>query len=318
MSGAALAIDGLRKTYANGVTALCGVDLNIAAGEVFAILGPNGAGKSTLINIVAQVTAKSAGRVAVMGVDIEAQPQLAKRLVGVTPQEIALDPFFTVRELLINHAGYYGVRKPGPWVDELLQRLDLAKHAHKRTRELSGGMKRRLTVAKSLVHQPPLVILDEPTAGVDVALRHGLWSFIRELHAQGSTVILTTHYLEEAQELAGRVAIINQGALAACDRTENLLADFAARRVEIQWKGENGAAPDVIPVGLQWDAGACRLHGELATDAVSELMRWAGERACQIADLRLEPPRLEDVYLHLTSGAAATAGKQQQEARHAG
>ncbi len=232
----ALRIRQLSKRYARGVVALKAVDLEIEPGSFFAILGPNGAGKSTLINILAQVITKTSGKVTLFGSCIDQHPRESKRLIGFTPQEIALDPYFNVRQLLKNHAGYYGIRNNDPWIDTLLQKLDLAPHADKFTRQLSGGMKRRLTIAKALVHQPKLLILDEPTAGVDVSLRHSLWRFIRELHRSGTTVILTTHYLEEAQELADQVAIIDQGRIIARDRTEKLLERFGARRFEIHLK----------------------------------------------------------------------------------
>nr|CRH06823.1 ABC transporter, ATPase component [Candidatus Magnetococcus massalia] len=299
----ALTIQGLVKRYGNGVLALDGIDLQVAQGELFAILGPNGAGKSTLINIIAQVTGKSEGQVQLFGVDLDRSAQQAKLQVGITPQEIALDPFFTVREVLINHAGYYGERKPHAYVDHLLEQLGLTEHADKRTRQLSGGMKRRLTVAKSLVHKPQLIILDEPTAGVDVALRRDLWAFVRQLHQDGVTVILTTHYLEEAQELAERVAIINQGKLIACERTDKLLATFGSRRIEIQWQ-PGSPEPAALPQGLQWRAEEAQAAGNLKEAAIPELLAWAAQQGGAIRDLRMEPPRLEDVYLQLTGEAS--------------
>ncbi|MEG3640627.1 ABC transporter ATP-binding protein [Magnetococcus sp. PR-3] len=297
----ALLIEGLVKQYQGGIQALKGVELQVEAGEVFAILGPNGAGKSTLINIIAQITAATAGSVAVFGTKLHEDPLTAKRLVGITPQDIALDPFFTVREVLLNHAGYYGFRQADAHIDRLLDRLGLAEHAHKRTRQLSGGMKRRLTVAKSLVHQPPLIILDEPTAGVDVALRRDLWDFVSELHQEGVTVILTTHYLEEAQALAGRVAIINHGQVIACDPMDKLLSTFGARRAAIHWQ-LGIRKPEQLPPGMAWDEAGEVLEGTLAEDALPELLAWAADQGRGIRDLRLEPPRLEDVYLHLTAG----------------
>ncbi|ABK44789.1 ABC transporter related protein [Magnetococcus marinus MC-1] len=299
-TAAALLVEGLVKRYKGGITALDGVDLRVEPGEVFAILGPNGAGKSTLINIVAQITTATAGAVAVFGTALQQDPLATKRLVGITPQEIALDPFFTVREVLVNHAGYYGFRDASAHVERLLERLGLAEHAHKRTRQLSGGMKRRLTVAKSLVHQPPLIILDEPTAGVDVALRRDLWAFVSELHQEGVTVILTTHYLEEAQALAGRVAIINHGRVVRCAPMSQLLNSFGGRRAAIQWQG-GVAKPAQLPVGMQWDVAGEALSGTVDEQALPQLLAWAAEHGHGVRDLRLEPPRLEDVYLQLTA-----------------
>ncbi|MBF0367999.1 MAG: ABC transporter ATP-binding protein [Magnetococcales bacterium] len=294
----ALTIRNLTKRYGRGLTALSGVNLEIETGGLFAILGPNGAGKSTLINIVSQVVHKGEGEVEIFGVSIDREPQRAKMLLGVTPQEIALDPFFSVRDVLHNHSGYYGIRDNGEWIETLIERLDLAHSAHKSSRMLSGGMKRRLTIAKALVHKPKLLILDEPTAGVDVALRHGLWAFVRELHAQGTTVILTTHYLEEAQELADRVAILQDGQVVACDRTEALLESFGNRWFEILLSDSEATFPleaDCEPS----DAGV-RISGSFTPEHSKTLFQWLADQAHRVADVRIERASLEDVFLHLT------------------
>ncbi|MBF0144213.1 MAG: ABC transporter ATP-binding protein [Magnetococcales bacterium] len=297
----ALQIQALDKRYRNGVMALKGIDLTIPAGEFFAILGPNGAGKSTLINIVAQVTRKSAGRVMVFGVDIDREPERAKRLLGFTPQEIGLDPFFTVREVLENHSGYYGIADNRVWIETLIDKLGLTEQADRVSRQLSGGMKRRLTVAKALVHKPRLLILDEPTAGVDVALRHGLWDFVRELHRQGTTIILTTHYLEEAQELAERVAILRAGETLVLDRMVNLLAAFGTRRCEIHLAPGRDRPP--LPPGLSMAADGGTLVGELAGDQLRELFPWLSRHSAEIVDFRIQEPSLEDVFLRLVRGS---------------
>ncbi|MBF0138511.1 MAG: ABC transporter ATP-binding protein [Magnetococcus sp. DMHC-1] len=294
----ALTIVGLAKHYRNGIEALRGIDLEVGRGEFFAILGPNGAGKSTLINIVAQVVTKSSGHVTVFGLSIDKYPQRTRMLLGFTPQEIALDPFFTVREILRHHSGYYGLADNRAWIDELLERLHLAPHADQNSKALSGGMRRRLTIAKALAHKPRLLILDEPTAGVDVALRHSLWDFVRELHRNGTTVILTTHYIEEAQELAERVAILRAGQVAVCDRTPALLDTFGFRRFEILLHTPV-PFPHALAAGNP-DPTGLRLTGEFAVGRSPEFFSWLGTIAGQVADLRIDLPRLEDVFLHLT------------------
>ena len=302
----ALLLRDLTKRYGNGAVALSRISLEIEPGSFVAVLGPNGAGKSTLINILAQVVTKTEGEVEIFGVSIDQHPRRAKRLIGFTPQEIALDPFFNVRQLLHNHAGYYGIRDGGDWIETLLEKLDLAPHAAKLSRQLSGGMKRRLTIAKALVHQPRLLILDEPTAGVDVTLRHSLWRFIRELHRSGMTVILTTHYLEEAQELADRVAIIDKGRIIAWNRTGALLEEFGARRFEIQL-GDGEPVTDLLD-GLAATLEGNRLHGVFTPDTAGRLFSWLDRHAGRVRDIRIEPPNLEEVFLKLTGEPSRATG----------
>ncbi|MBF0455108.1 MAG: ABC transporter ATP-binding protein [Magnetococcales bacterium] len=294
----ALKISQLHKQFSGGVQALENIDLQVEPGEFFAILGPNGAGKSTLINIVAQVVKKSSGSVAVFDCDIDLFPQQAKLLLGYTPQEIALDSFFTSRELLINHSGYYGLGNNLEWIDHLLEQLHLTPYAHRNSKELSGGMKRRLTIAKALVHRPKLLILDEPTAGVDVSLRHSLWRFIQELHQSGTTIILTTHYIEEAQMLADRVAIVQDGRVVACDQTQALLKSFGSRRFEIHL-GEKIDLPDTFGP-LDWREDRMMVSGEYRPETAKGLFSWLADNAHLIHDVRMEPARLEDVFLKLT------------------
>src|SRR6202795_3513678 len=195
----------VEKRY-GALQALAGVSLAVAEGEFFGLLGPNGAGKTTLISVIAGLTRASAGTVRVMGADVIADYRRARRMLGVVPQELVFDPFFSVRETLRLQSGYFGLRRNDAWVDEIIERLDLTDKAHANMRQLSGGMKRRVLVAQALVHKPPVIILDEPTAGVDVELRQGLWRFVRELNQAGHTVVLTTHYLEEAEALCSRIA----------------------------------------------------------------------------------------------------------------
>src|SRR5690606_23725115 len=217
--------------------ALRGVSLSIEQGEFFGLLGPNGAGKTTLISIVAGLTRASSGDATVMGHDVVRDFRAARRALGVVPQELVFDPFFTVRETLRITSGYYGVRRNDDWIDEILANLDLASKAETNMRALSGGMKRRVLVAQALVHRPPVIVLDEPTAGVDVELRQGLWQFVRRLNREGHTIVLTTHYLEEAQELCGRIAMMKQGQIVALDRTESLLRRFSGTQLQLRLSG---------------------------------------------------------------------------------
>lgn len=294
----ALKISNLNKNFSASVLALKGIDLQVESGEFFAILGPNGAGKSTLINIAAQVVKKSSGLVEVFGHSIDDASQQAKLLLGYTPQEIALDSFFTAREVLINHSGYYGIGNNLEWIDHLLEQLHLTPYANRNSKDLSGGMKRRLTIAKALVHQPKLLILDEPTAGVDVALRHTLWKFIQKLHQNGTTIILTTHYIEEAQMLADRVAILRDGQVIACDKTEQLLKSFGSRRFEINLSKEL-SLPDSL-TGVNWSEDRLSVSGEYRPESAEILFSWLTENTQWVVDVRLEPERLEDVFLKLT------------------
>jgi ABC-2 type transport system ATP-binding protein len=216
----------VEKRY-GALRALAGVSLAVEPGEFFGLLGPNGAGKTTLINIIAGLARADAGRVAVLGADVRAEYRRARRLLGVVPQELVFDPFFTVRETLRLQSGYFGLRANDAWIDEVMHHLDLTAKADANMRALSGGMKRRVLVAQALVHKPPVIVLDEPTAGVDVELRQELWQFVRRLNRDGHTIVLTTHYLEEAEEHCQRIAMLKAGRIVALDTTRNLLASFA-------------------------------------------------------------------------------------------
>ena len=219
----AISFKHLTKNYGS-LVALNDVSLDVEEGEFFGLLGPNGAGKTTLISILAGLCRATKGSVEVMGHDVQSDFRSARRLLGIVPQELVFDPFFTVRETLQFQSGYFGIKNNGEWIDEILHHLGLADKANKNMRALSGGMKRRVLVAQALVHRPPVIVLDEPTAGVDVELRQSLWKFISRLNKEGHTIVLTTHYLEEAQELCGRIAMLKKGQIVALDTTANLLA----------------------------------------------------------------------------------------------
>lgn len=219
----AIQIQHAKKTYANGFTALNDVSFNVEEGGFFALLGHNGAGKTTLISAMAGLNRLTSGRILVRGKDVAQEPYAVRHSLGVVPQELVFDPFFTVYEALRFQSGYFGIRHNNAWIDEILHHLGLSDKADTNTRNLSGGMKRRLMVAQALVHKPPVIVLDEPTAGVDVELRRGLWHFMQNLNQNGHTVILTTHYLEEAQNLCSRVAMMKNGKLLALSKTEDLL-----------------------------------------------------------------------------------------------
>lgn len=297
----AIAIAGVRKSYGQTV-ALRGVEFDIGRGEFFGLLGPNGAGKSTLISIIAGLVRADAGRVAVLGHDTEREFRAARRKLGVVPQELVFDPFFTVREMLRIQAGYYGCGKEAwPWIDEMLERLGLADKAVASMRALSGGMKRRVLVAQALVHRPPVVILDEPTAGVDVELRRTLWSFMTDLHAQGTTVVLTTHYLEEAQELCGRIAILDHGAVQVIETTQQLLARHPFRFLRLKL-GDGSALPEALrPLISSRSNGAIELKLEIAKHPIGTVFAALRDAGVVIEDVHTREPDLEDIFVELTA-----------------
>ena len=237
----ALSIKDVRKSYGK-VQALDGVSFDIKQGEFFGLLGPNGAGKTTLISTMAGLSRPDSGTIEVMGHDVEKDFRIARRQLGVVPQELVFDPFFTVRETLRFQSGYFGLRNNDDWIDEIMANLDLTSKAQSNMRSLSGGMKRRVLVAQALVHRPPVIVLDEPTAGVDVELRQSLWQFISRLNQAGHTIVLTTHYLEEAESLCARIAMLKGGRLVALDTTENLLAKHRPAGMAPKVLGDDGAA----------------------------------------------------------------------------
>jgi len=283
--------------------ALRGVTLQVAEGEFFGLLGPNGAGKTTLISIVAGLSRASAGSVAVMGHDVVAEFRAARRALGVVPQELVFDPFFTVRETLRLTSGYYGVRRNDDWIDEILANLDLGSKADANMRTLSGGMKRRVLVAQALVHRPPVIVLDEPTAGVDVELRQTLWGFIRRLNRDGHTIVLTTHYLEEAQELCGRIAMLKQGRVVALDRTSALIRQFAGGRLLLRLaSGSLPAQLEAIASPDESSPGRVAVRIE-RYDQVEPILAALREAGCVIEEMELLHTDLEDVFVRIMQGA---------------
>jgi len=302
MSEAAIEIRGIEKTYQGGKRALEGVTFDVPRGQIFGLLGPNGAGKSTLINILAGLVNKTAGSASIWGFDIDANPRNAKASIGIVNQEILFDPFFTPFETLENQAGLYGVPKAKRRTMELLKAVRLDDKANAYARTLSGGMKRRLMVAKALVHAPPVLVLDEPTAGVDIELRQQLWAFVRELNAQGVTVVLTTHYLEEAEELCDRIAIINHGKLIANQPTRELVNMAQEKLVEVTVDRDIAAAP------LHPSFQKIELKGERVLaityqkDKVNAGQVLAAVQAdgYGIVDVVTREADLEDVFLNLT------------------
>lgn len=302
------------KTYAATKTtpemkALKGVDLLVPRGSVFGLLGPNGAGKSTFINIMAGLVRKTSGTVKIWGRDIDERPRDARAAIGVVPQEIAADPFFTPRESLEVQAGMYGVPPRERRSMELLTALGLADKAEAYVRQLSGGMKRRLMVAKAMTHNPPVLILDEPTAGVDVELRRQLWRYVVELNQKGVTIVLTTHYLEEAQELCDQIAIINKGEVVACEATGDLLGRIDTRAVVVTPEVPVEAAPSLAGFETRLRPGGAFAvtyrTGESSVEQVLAAVRAAG---LSVRDVSTEDPSLEDVFVALTYGAADRAG----------
>jgi ABC-2 type transport system ATP-binding protein len=277
------------------IQALAGVDLVVEAGEFFGLLGPNGAGKTTLISILAGLTRADAGAARVLGHDVVEDYRSARRLLGVVPQELVFDPFFTVRETLEIQSGYFGIRDNDDWIDEILHHLDLTARAETNMRALSGGMKRRVLVGQALVHKPPVIVLDEPTAGVDVELRQSLWAFIRKLNRDGHTIILTTHYLEEAEALCGRIAMLKAGKVVALDTKRNLLSSFAGLTVRL--------TADMLPDAWQSRVvrqQECTYLLSLASYAELEgLLAALREAGATIAELSLQEADLEQVFLRI-------------------
>ena len=289
----AIRVSGLRKRF-RATQALDGVSLQIEPGEFFGLLGPNGAGKTTLISILAGLTRADAGEAAVMGHDVVRDYRAARRALGVVPQELVYDPFFNVRETLRIQSGYFGLRRNDAWIDEVMHHLDLTPHADKNTQSLSGGMKRRLLVAQARVHKPPVIVLDEPTAGVDVDLRRSLWDFISGLNREGHTVLLTTHYLEEAEALCGRIAMLKSGRIVACDTTRNLLQLTNEHSAQLRLDAET--VPAAWQARLQRDADSnWRFNfGDYAElESLLADLRTAGVR---VTELHLQEPDLEDVF----------------------
>ncbi len=296
----AIELVGLTKAY-GALQALDCIDLRVEPGEFFALLGPNGAGKTTLISILAGLVRPTSGQARVMGVDVVHDGPTARRQLGVVPQELVFDPFFTVRETLRIQSGYFGLSDNDPWIDELLAALELTDKADTNMRRLSGGMKRRVLVGQALVHRPPVIILDEPTAGVDVALRQGLWALMRRLNAEGHTIVLTTHYLEEAEELCGRVAMLNRGRLVALAPTAELLATHTERRVMLRLTHPERMSAALASRLQVADGGfQAQLPDPAALEQLLAELRQAG---AGVEDVELRRADLETVFLRLTRAA---------------
>ncbi|WP_138381035.1 ABC transporter ATP-binding protein [Luteithermobacter gelatinilyticus] len=306
----AIEIRGLEKVYAGGrgtapKRALKGIDLSIPKGSIFGLLGPNGAGKSTTINILAGLVRKTAGTARIWGFDIDEHPRNAKAHIGIVPQEVYFDAFFTPREMLELQAGYYNIPKSRRRSDEILEILRLSDKANAYSRTLSGGMKRRLLVGKAMVHNPPILVLDEPTAGVDVELRQQLWDYVRDLNARGVTIVLTTHYLEEAEELCDRIAIINHGEVVICDTTPNLLRQLDEKVVIIQPATPLCEVPEPLRdlnASLRED-GALLIHFSPSAINVGEILKRVQQAGIDIIDLSTRESDLEDIFLQLTRSA---------------
>ncbi|MCE2677676.1 MAG: ABC transporter ATP-binding protein [Burkholderiaceae bacterium] len=300
---AAISFQSVSKTFTNArgtFTALDQVSFDISSGEFFGLLGPNGAGKTTLISILAGLLKPSSGTIQVNGLDVQAQALQVRRLLGVVPQELVFDPFFTVREALVFQSGYFGVKHNGAWIDELLDHLGLADKAHHNMRQLSGGMKRRVLVAQALVHKPPVIVLDEPTAGVDVELRQTLWQFIARLNREGHTVLLTTHYLEEAEALCGRIAMLKLGKVVALDDTSTLLKNASSN--VLRFKLDEQLPPEL--------AAQARVTGRIvqfpANDAAQIEHYLAAVRSAGLVaqDVEIRKADLEDVFLDVMGANA--------------
>ena len=302
----AIAARGIRKTYkgkknAPPKEALKGIDLLVPQGSIFGLLGPNGAGKSTFINIIAGLVRKSAGDISVWGFDIDKNPRQARASVGIVPQEINMDVFFTPKEALEIQAGLFGVPKNARRTMEILTALGLSDKADAYVRQLSGGMKRRLLVAKAMVHSPPILILDEPTAGVDIELRKQLWDYVMELHAQGVTIVLTTHYLEEAQELCKEIAIIHQGEVVACEPTEKLIASLDRKTLMVTPLENITEAPELGPFSSTLTSdGRLAIPYQPSQAQVASILERVSEAGIGVKDLSTVESDLEDVFLELT------------------
>ncbi|QVL46262.1 MAG: ABC transporter ATP-binding protein [Methylophilaceae bacterium] len=300
MTVPAIKIEHVQKNF-GVLQALKGLDLTVHQGEFFGLLGPNGAGKSTLINILAGLLRPSAGRAAIMGHDVVSDYQAARQALGVVPQELVFDPFFNVREMLRFQAGYFGRGKENDaWVDEIIESLGLSDKAYTNMRKLSGGMKRRALIAQALAHRPPVIVLDEPTAGVDVELRQLMWAFVKKLNSEGHTIILTTHYLEEAQELCSRVAMMKQGEIVALDTTANLLSKFATKNLCIKLK--SGTLPASLRPLLKYSEGQTFTLALTELNQVEFALTELRKINAEIDDMQLIEADLEDVFLSLVGG----------------
>jgi ABC-2 type transport system ATP-binding protein len=306
----AIEIKDLCKTYKSSKqtsvkVALNSVNLQIKKGSFFGLLGPNGAGKSTIINILAGLVNKTSGQVKICGLDIDKNLQESKFKIGIVPQELVIDPFFNVRETLEIYAGYYGIEKSKRRTDEIIEALGLTDKAFSKPRSLSGGMKRRLLVAKALVHDPEILVLDEPTAGVDVELRNQLWNYVKNLNKKGTTIILTTHYLEEAEELCDEIAVINRGEVIACDSKKNLMQILSGKELIISTNNNNcdlGFLSGIDVVARFSKDGKLIISYDPKKVAAEEILKKIAENKISISDISTKQPDLEEIFKHLVSG----------------
>ncbi len=301
-----LYVKNLNKVYPKNSTdsihAINNLNLEVKEGEIFGLLGPNGAGKSTFINILAGTTIKTSGEVNVWGFNLDKNPRQVRASIGIVPQEVNVDPFFTPKNLLELQAGMYGIRKKDRITDTILKLVSLEKQAKSYTRALSGGMKRRLLVAKALVHKPPIIILDEPTAGVDVELRNNLWDNVKQLNKQGVTIILTTHYLNEAEEMCNRIGILNKGNLVALDTTKNLLKKIQTKIVKFlldkRVNIDNNSLKSINI--LSYEENELTVSYEKSAINISEIINFIKDQNIKILDISTDDGNLEDVFIRLT------------------
>ncbi len=308
MTTHAITVERLYKAYPS-VQALRDLSLEIEEGEFFGLLGPNGAGKSTLINILAGLVKGDSGSVLVQGHDTVADFRSTRRALGVVPQELVYDPFFTVEEMLRIQGGYFGVSNNGKWIEELLEALGLSDKRGANLRSLSGGMKRRLLIAQALVHKPPIVILDEPTAGVDVEQRHALWAFIQKLNRDGHTILLTTHYLEEAERLCDRIAIIDRGEVKALDTSENLIARGHGKRLILTTRSEIiTLPPELEEVVLKAEETTLTIEYRPGENDIQEIWGRLSAAGIEVIDIESSEPSLEDVFMDLVSNRTVDKG----------
>ncbi|MEJ2198190.1 MAG: ABC transporter ATP-binding protein [Desulfuromonadales bacterium] len=301
MTTPALAIQNLTKEY-DGTRAVNDISFTIAPGEIFGLLGPNGAGKSTTINMIGGVTHIGSGTIEIFGHDNRREYRNTRRMVGVMHQEIVIDNFFTIDQALRFHSGYYGVPDDPEWRQNLIERLGLKPHLHKVMIKLSGGLKRRFMIAKALIHKPRLLILDEPTAGVDVELRHTLWDFVRDINRQGTTILLTTHYLEEAEQMCGRIAIMHHGNLIALQSTSNLLKELGTRSILVYLEKPINQVPENLCCqGAELNDEGTTLQLTLsANQATGELLKMLCDLGLPIADIETKRAGLEEIFLQIT------------------
>jgi ABC-2 type transport system ATP-binding protein len=311
MSTLAININQLHKAYHQGKSnqkiAVKSLDLQVPRGAFFGLLGPNGAGKSTIINIMSGLVHKTSGTMEICGYNIDTHEREARQAIGVVPQELVLDTFFTVREALDIHAGYYGVPKKERRTDEIIEAMGLSDKADAKPRSLSGGMRRRLLIGKALVHNPQVLVLDEPTAGVDVELRTQLWEYVRTLNRRGTTILLTTHYLEEAEELCDEIAIINHGEVVACDSKKHLMAGFDNKCLSVTLSNPPKLLPDAL-MDMGWtyqEDNIININYSPNQTNIQQLLRSLAEHHLDIADLRTKETELEEIFRHFTAAKSA-------------